>query len=54
MCHLSYAYDNDYNITAITDLENAENSRSFGYDSIDRLVRVDGSASSFVRADYVP
>lgn len=51
--HLSYAYDNDDNIISITDLVNAANSRSFGYDSVDRLVRVDGSAGSFAREDYV-
>ena len=53
MWHLSYAYDNDDNITSITDLVTAANSRSFGYDSVDRLTRVDGSAGSFLREDYV-
>lgn len=51
--HLSYAYDADDNITAITDLVNAANSRSFGYDSVDRLTRVDGGSGAFAREDYV-
>jgi len=51
--HLSYTYDDDDNITAITDLVNAANSRSFGYDSIDRLTRVDGGSGAFAREDYV-
>lgn len=51
--HLAYAYDNDDNIIAITDLVNGTNSRSFGYDSVDRLTRVDGSSGPFAREDYV-
>lgn len=51
--HLSYGYDADDNITAITDHVTPANSRSFGYDSVDRLNRVDGGASGFAREDYV-
>lgn len=51
--HLTYAYDDDDNITAITDLVTAANSRSFGYDSVDRLSRVDGGTGSFAREDYL-
>jgi RHS repeat-associated protein len=51
--HLSYTYDGDDNITSITDLVNAANSRSFGYDSVDRLTRVDGGSGAFAREDYV-
>jgi len=51
--HLSYAYDNGDNITAITDLVTSANSRSFGYDSLDRLTRVDSDGAPFAREDYV-
>jgi hypothetical protein len=44
--HLSYAYDANDNIMAITDLVNAANSRSFGYDSVDRLTRANGGLGS--------
>lgn len=51
--HLTYTYDADDNITAITDLVNAANSRGFGYDSVDRLARVDNGSGLFAREDYV-
>ncbi|MBA4778191.1 MAG: RHS repeat-associated core domain-containing protein [Pseudomonadota bacterium] len=51
--HASYAYDANDNITAITDLVNPGNSRSYGYDSMDRLVRTDGVLGSYGREDYV-
>ncbi|UKK86175.1 RHS repeat protein [Sphingopyxis sp. BSN-002] len=51
--HLTYAYDGDDNITAITDLVTSANSRSFGYDSVDRLTRVDSGGAPFAREDYV-
>lgn len=51
--HVSYGYDGDDNITSITDHVTAANSRSFGYDSVDRLTRVDGGTGGFAREDYV-
>ena len=51
--HVSYGYDGDDNITSITDHVTPANSRSFGYDSVDRLNRVDGGTSGFAREDYV-
>lgn len=36
----TYAYDNDDNITGITDLVDATRSASYGYDVVDRLTRV--------------
>lgn len=51
--HAGYAYDANDNITAITDLVNPANSRSYGYDSMDRLVRTDGVLGSYGREDYV-
>ena len=51
--HVSYSYDGDDNITAITDLVTPANSRSFDYDSVDRLARVDGGTGGFAREDYV-
>ncbi|WP_338426916.1 hypothetical protein [Sphingopyxis kveilinensis] len=51
--HVSYGYDGDDNITSITDHVTPANSRSFGYDSVDRLNRVDGGTGGFAREDYV-
>ena len=51
--HLSYSYDDDDNITLITDLVTSANSRSFGYDSVDRLTRADGAGGAYAREDYV-
>jgi len=51
--HLSYGYDGDDNIISITDHVTPANGRSFGYDSVDRLNRVDGGTSGFAREDYV-
>ena len=51
--HLTYGYDDDDNITSITDLVNTANSRNFGYDSVDRLTRVDSSSAPFAREDYI-
>ena len=51
--HLSYRYDADDNITSITDHVTPANSRSFGYDSVDRLNRIDGRTGGFAREDYV-
>jgi RHS repeat-associated protein len=51
--HVSYGYDADDNIVAITDLVNPANSLTFGYDSVDRLTRMDGSAGAFARQDFL-
>lgn len=51
--HLSYGYDGDDNISSITDNVTPANSRSFGYDSVGRLARVDGGTGGFAREDYV-
>jgi hypothetical protein len=44
--HVGYAYDNDDNITAITDLVNPANNLAFGCDSVDRLTRMDGGGAA--------
>lgn len=51
--HVGYAYDNDDNITAITDLVTPSNSLAFGYDSVDRLNRMDGGGGAFARQDFL-
>lgn len=47
--HVGYSYDDDDNITAITDLVAPSNSLAFGYDSVDRLTRMDGGGGAFAR-----
>lgn len=51
--HVSYGYDADDNIVAITDLVTPANSLAYGYDSGDRLTRVDGTVGAFARQDYL-
>ncbi|KTE85173.1 hypothetical protein ATE72_04755 [Sphingopyxis sp. HXXIV] len=51
--HVSYGYDADDNIVAITDLVNPANSLAFGYDAVDRLTRMDGNAGTFARQDFL-
>ena len=51
--HVSYGYDADDNIVAITDLVNPANSLTYGYDSVDRLTRMDGTAGAFARQDFL-
>lgn len=51
--HVSYGYDADDNIVAITDVVNPANSLAFGYDAVDRLTRMDGSAGTFARQDFL-
>jgi RHS repeat-associated protein len=51
--HVAYGYDADDNIVAITDLVNPANSLTYGYDSVDRLTRMDGTAGAFARQDFL-
>ncbi len=50
---LTYAYDNSDNITQIADTLDASKTRSFGYDPVERLTRMDGTVGSFAREDYL-
>ncbi len=50
---LTYAYDNSDNITQIADTLDASKTRSFGYDPVERLTRMDGAVGSFAREDYI-
>lgn len=50
---LTYAYDNSDNITQIADTLDSSKTRSFGYDPVERLTRMDGAVGSFVREDYL-
>jgi RHS repeat-associated protein len=49
---LTYAYDNDDNITGITDGVDATKSLTYAYDVNGRLVRTDVAAGSLRRTDY--
>jgi RHS repeat-associated protein len=51
--HVAYGYDADDNIVAITDLVNPANSLTYGYDSVHRLTRMDGTAGAFARQDFL-
>lgn len=53
MSSLTYLYDNSDNITRITDTLDASKTRSFGYDPVERLTRMDGSVNGFAREDYL-
>ena len=50
---LIYAYDNDDNITGITNNVNASNSRTFGYDARGRLSQTLWQSGSFAREDII-
>ena len=51
---LTYAYDNDDNITGMTDLVDGMKSLTFGYDTMDRLIRTDGNLGGTThRYDYL-
>lgn len=49
----TYAYDNDDNLTGITDLVDPAKSVTFGYDGEDRLTRSDGQFGGVGRYDYL-
>jgi RHS repeat-associated protein len=49
---LTYAYDNDDNITGITDGVTAANSVAYQYDNMGRLMRVDAASGTQRRTDY--
>jgi RHS repeat-associated protein len=50
---LTYTYDNSDNITQIADTLDATKTRSFDYDPVERLTRMDGAVGSFAREDYL-
>jgi YD repeat-containing protein len=50
---LTYQYDNSDNITGITDMLDGSKSRTFGYDPVERLTRMNGAVGSFAREDYL-
>jgi RHS repeat-associated protein len=50
---LTYAYDNDDNITGITDAVMAANSLTYAYDNRGRLVQVVSGAGAYKRQDFV-
>ena len=50
---LSYTYDNDDNITGITDNVTPSNSRTFGYDARGRLAQTVWQTGSFAREDIL-
>jgi RHS repeat-associated protein len=50
---LTYAYDNDDNITGITDVVTAANSLTYAYDNRGRLVQVVSGAGTYKRQDFV-
>jgi RHS repeat-associated protein len=50
---LTYAYDNDDNITGITDNVTPTNSRTFGYDARGRLTQAVTQTGSFAREDII-
>jgi RHS repeat-associated protein len=50
---LTYAYDGDDNITAISDSVNSVNNRSFGYDANGRLSRTEVATGAVRRVDYI-
>jgi YD repeat-containing protein len=52
LSHLTYAYDNDDNITAITDAVDATKSMAYAYDVNGRLSRVDTASRALRRTDY--
>ncbi|MBK8631702.1 MAG: RHS repeat protein [Sphingomonadales bacterium] len=52
LSHLTYAYDNDDNITGITDAVDATKSMAYAYDSNGRLSRVDTASGALRRTDY--
>ena len=51
--YLAYAYDNDDNITGITDNVTPVNSRTFGYDVRGRLTQAVAQTGSFAREDML-
>jgi RHS repeat-associated protein len=51
--HLTYGYDNEDNITRITDRLDAANNLSFAYDPNGRLKRVTTASGAMRRTDYV-
>jgi len=50
---LTYSYDGDDNITAITDGIDATRTFTFGYDAVDRLTRSTASLGTVRRQDFV-
>jgi RHS repeat-associated protein len=52
LSRLTYAYDNDDNITGITDLIDAARNVTYAYDSVGRLNRVDVPTGALRRTDY--
>ena len=50
---LSYAYDADDNMTAISDAVTPANSVAYAYDNRDRLVRADNAQGQYARQDFV-
>lgn len=48
---LSYGYDNDDNITSITDEVDVARSTSFAFDSMDRITRIDNAGSSGIKRE---
>jgi RHS repeat-associated protein len=51
--HVTYSYDDNDNIVAIDDVVTPANDLAYQYDSVDRLVRVDGGGGLFARQDFL-